>query len=168
MLYKLPIHPSIISQGWDNADQDPVQADVIDALFIKRAATSKKQAMLMPYRSSLKISHGRFTQNGNLETGGLKKFDQTAKTSNSAVRSVINAARQMQDLFPDQAIQTIENAGDNATLNAAQVNSLLAHQVLGTLSQTAKATCRTRCFTSWYKTEQFHRSCSPSLISSSP
>ncbi|KAF2010748.1 hypothetical protein BU24DRAFT_471781 [Aaosphaeria arxii CBS 175.79] len=137
MLYKLPTHPSIISQdpldalGWDNADQDPVQADVIDALLRKASSSIEEagNAGALPklIEDPSWTSHG----NGKLETRGLKQFLQNAKISNSAVRSVINAARQMQDLFPDHAIQTIENAGNNATLNAVQVNSLLAHQVLG-------------------------------------
>ena len=159
MLYQLPTDPVIISAdplGVLDKD-DSSQVEVLSALFDAArsdlaSGASPKTVIPTLVEDIAYIVHG----NGALDTGGLRKFLSEKGTPPAAAVALLLAARGLSACFPTHHLTTLEKENDRVGFSGAQVNSLLAHQFLGTLAQAAGTDWGRPDFTSWFASEPAH------------
>ncbi|KAF2260477.1 hypothetical protein CC78DRAFT_584765 [Lojkania enalia] len=164
MRYLLPTHLSIKSDDPLSvlAKDDAPQAEVLDALLATALVRLRSSTLVVDILQSL-IEDLAYTihGNGSIDTANLRKYiDRSVSslyTCPATVENVVHAARSLPSLFPEQSLYTPCSDGDIVACNGAQIDALLAHQLLGTLSQPSGATWGLPDFTSWFAANPAHR-----------
>ncbi|KAF2503078.1 hypothetical protein BU16DRAFT_28439 [Lophium mytilinum] len=162
MTYLLPTHLSLsCSDPLGICDEeDPTQADVLSQL-IHEARIAPGVSSLATLIEDIAYSiHG----NGRLDTSHLRYLLRTNWTDQyvAALQNLLESALRVPDLFDKSALNTLNGPNISSTIpnfpssssvvqfTGPQINALLAHQFLGTLSQPAGNTWGLPCFTSWF------------------
>ena len=164
-MYFLPTHPSLTSAdplGVCDADLDRVpQAAVLDCLMKtaqEKLPEDSIQALSNLIQDVVYSLHG----NGDGRTYNLNQVlnDLVASRDfdvHKSLQSVIQAAQNLSSSWPDGTITHLgEDSCERIECSGDQVNSLLAHQVLGSLAQPSKSTYDIQCFTFWYGAGLLH------------
>jgi hypothetical protein len=95
-------------------------------------------------------------QNGTLDTSRLESLLKTSAeryhwiADFDSILEILNSARNLPGLLPSADLPQLSSDCHFAHFNGDIVNSLLAHQMLGTLYQPAGNTWGLPCFTPWY------------------
>jgi poly(ADP-ribose) glycohydrolase len=159
MSYQLPTNPAVISKDPLSVldKEDPSQAEVLSALLettlvALRSHTSPVNIIPSLIEDLAYTIHGT----GSLNTGGLCKFLSEKPISCDVFISLLNAAQKLSVCFPEHCLTTLNESNDVAVFDGDQVNSLLAHQFLGTLFQSTGTDWGHPDFTSWFASEPAH------------
>lgn len=160
MTYQLPTDPSIFSSDplgiCDN--ECPSQALVLHQLINNVVDDLSANLLSLPtlIGDIAYIVHG----NGRLDTSHLRHFLSTDKSDETAgaARNLLTAALSLPQLFPANTITFLPSSptASCATYTGSQINSLLAHQFLGTLHQPSGNNWGIPCFTPWFAADPPH------------
>lgn len=157
MLYQLPTDPSIISEdplGILDAENPP-QAQVLSTLLetaVQSLSCGASTASVVP--TLIEDIAYTIHRNGSLPTDGLRRFLSNEKlfADSDALIILLRAAKALSL----HHLTVLGGENTKVTFSGAQVNSLLAHQFLGTLHQPKGTTWGLPDFTSWFTAEQAH------------
>ncbi|OCL04649.1 hypothetical protein AOQ84DRAFT_391380 [Glonium stellatum] len=161
MIYQLPTNPSIASSDPLGIcdDECPSQALVLQQLIENVVNDLPADLLLLPTL----IEDIAYTvhANGRLDTSCLRHFLYTNKSDGTvdAAQNLLKAALSLPQLFPTNTIATLpfpSSAATYASYTGFQINSLLAHQFLGTLQQPPSNNWGLPCFTSWFAANPAH------------
>jgi poly(ADP-ribose) glycohydrolase len=159
MFYQLPIDPAIIS--FDPLGildkEDPCQAEVLTALFETalgslNSGASPKTLIPTLIEDIAYTIHG----NGSLDTQGLRNFLSKEGTPSAVFVALLLAAQALPECFPNHHLTMLDGDNDQIEFHGTQVNTLLAHQFLGTLAQPKGTDWGRPDFTSWFASEPAH------------
>ncbi|KAF2817110.1 uncharacterized protein BDZ99DRAFT_564908, partial [Mytilinidion resinicola] len=162
MTYLLPTHPSLsCNDPLGICDvEDPIQADVLTQL-VHEARIAPGISSLTTLIEDIAYSiHG----NGRLDTSHLRQFLRTNWTDQYvvALQNLLESALLVPELFDTNSLDRLSGPNVSTTIpnspssspvvrfTGLQINALLAHQFLGTLSQPTGNTWGLPCFTSWF------------------
>jgi hypothetical protein len=160
MLYQLPHDPSI-----PNLDplgildvEDPSQPQVLEALYNSALEQLKYDAEDFKLTRLIEDISYTVHGNGSLDTSTLANFiiRQKSPASARSYENLLAAARDLSKHFPSHSLQPLKQDGDEITFSGSQMNSLLAHQLLGTLSQPHGTDWGRPDLTAWYAGEPAH------------
>ena len=161
MTYQLPTDPSIFSSDPLGIcdDECPSQALVLHQLINNAVDDLSANLLLLPTL----IEDIAYTvhDNGRLDTSYLRHFLYTDKSDKTvgAARNLLSAALSLPQLFPANTITVLPASSPTvscATYTGSQINSLLAHQFLGTLHQPSGNNWGLPCFTPWFAADPPH------------
>ncbi|KAF2006052.1 hypothetical protein P154DRAFT_518268 [Amniculicola lignicola CBS 123094] len=165
MSYILPTHPSL-------SNDDPLGVLDVEAASQSAVLDRRLETALTQLRSTNPVAgpskilpsliediaytvHG----NGSIDTTALKEFlhqQDPIPSCYESILSILLAAQNLPMQFPSNTLAILKEDGDTVTCNGAQINSLLAHQLLGTLNQSKETTWGIPCFTEYYKSGPAH------------
>lgn len=158
MLYQLPTDPGIPSTDPLGIldKEDPSQVEVLSALFetaLHAVASGAAKTLIPSLIEDIAYTvHG----NGTLDTRGLRNFLSKEPTSPEPFTILLRAAQALPALFSTHYLTTLDEVNDRVEISGSQVNSLLAHQFLGTLTQPQGTDWGRPDFTSWFASEPAH------------
>ena len=159
MLYQLPTNPAIISADPLGIldEEDRPQAEVLDALIETAlsslaSAASPKDVIPALIENIAYTVHG----NGSLDIRGLRNFLSEESIAPAPFMVLLRAAQSLSTHFPTHHLTTLDEINQRIELSGTSVNSLLAHQFLGTLAQPKSTEWGRPDFTSWYASEPAH------------
>lgn len=164
MTYQLPTDPSIFSSDPLGIcdDECSSQTLVLHQLINNALDDLSVNLLLLPtlIEDIAYTVHG----NGRLDTSHLRHFLYTDKSDETAdaARNLLTAALSLLQLFPANTITFLPSSSATAscaTYTGSQINSLLAHQFLGTLHQPSGNNWGPPCFTPWFAADPPHTSC---------
>lgn len=160
MLYYLPYDPSV-----RNSDplgvldvEDASQPQVLEALY--NAALDELNHDHKDFKLASLIEDIAYTVHGDgsLDTSTLSAFtaQQNSPVSDRALKNFLISARDLPNQFKSHYFQTLEHDGDEIMLSGSQINSLLAHQLSGTLSMPQRTDWGRPDLTAWYAGDPAH------------
>ncbi|KAF2799782.1 hypothetical protein K505DRAFT_370732 [Melanomma pulvis-pyrius CBS 109.77] len=162
MSYLLPTHPSIpCDDPLGVLDvENPLQYQVLEKMLqssLARIASNSPPAVVVP--TLIEDIAYTIHRNGTIDIENLRQFlsRDASGTSAKTVQYLLFAAQHLSERFRSQLLETLDAGRDTVTYTGAQVDSLLAHQFLGTLSQPEGNTWGLPCFTSWFVSDPAHR-----------
>jgi hypothetical protein len=165
--YLLPTHPSLTLEDrfsiLDGDDQESAvpQSELLNALLAKSLSSlghaSPTKVLIDLIEDIASLVH----DDGSIDTGFLSDYMNSRRDDESRaeyslhdiVRSILVTAQSMAEVFQlrfHSIPQLGKTGASNVELTGEEVNVLLAHQLLGTLSQPEGNTWGIPCFTSWY------------------
>jgi poly(ADP-ribose) glycohydrolase len=158
--YKLPSHPTITSL-------DPLSLTEIDdpsAWAVVTASITTFQATHSTFwdlPNLIKDLAYSLYNNGHVDTGYLLRFltstypNPSSSASRQILDAILDSALELPNLFPTQEIPYLSDSNTSLELDREQVNTLVAHQILGTLKPPVGNTwgCTFLC---WYSEPQPH------------
>lgn len=161
MSYLLPTHPSISCDDplgvldVENALQHQVLERMLQA-SLARIASNAPPAEVVP--SLIEDSAYTIHRSGTIDVENLRQFlhRDASGSSTKAVQYLLFAAQRLSERFCSQLLETLDEGRDTVTHSGAQVDSLLAHQFLGTLFQPEGNTWGLPCFTPWFVSDPAH------------
>lgn len=159
MPYQLPTHPAILNNdplGIIEADDVP-QAQVLDTLLdaaVTRLTLQNAADTLTTLVEDVAYTiHG----NGSINTENLRQFLRREESpAPQTIVSLLSAARNLSERFPTHSLEQLKEDGDITRYNGGQVDSLLAHQFLGSLPQPEGTSWGLPCFTDWFAGDPAH------------
>ncbi|KAF2732869.1 hypothetical protein EJ04DRAFT_300226 [Polyplosphaeria fusca] len=162
MQYLLPTHPSIRNNDplGISDSENPLQADVLDTII--STALSRLYASNTPIEQTLRtvIEEIAYTihGNGSIDTRFLQEqlTKEPGLAFSDSFPGLLNASRTLAEQFPTHTLEPLRAAGDTVTCSGSQINALLAHQYLGTLSQHEGVTWGRPDLTSWFAGDPAH------------
>jgi hypothetical protein len=159
MLYQLPTHPGINSLDPLGIldKEDPTQAEVLAALFETALTTlssgvSPKSLIPALIEDIAYTVHG----DGSIDTGGLRNFLSEENTPPAPFVALLRAGQGLPSCFAAHSLRTLDETTNRLVFLGSQVNSLLAHQFLGTLAQPIGTDWGRPDFTSWFASKPAH------------
>jgi hypothetical protein len=159
-MYYLPNHPSLTTVDplgiCDEIQERPVRhADVLEAILENASKAPDSPTFITLLQDIAYTLHG----DGKLETGHLKLFLSQSvahERLQTPITNLLKSAKKLPDCFPSGTLSTLSEHGGVISLSGEEVNILLAHQALGSLSKPVSNTWGLPCFTSWYRSDPAH------------
>ncbi|KAF2119418.1 hypothetical protein BDV96DRAFT_642443 [Lophiotrema nucula] len=161
MPYLLPSHPSLKSDDPLGIldTEDGLQWDVLDALLQAATKHATKQPPAEVFPALIEDIAYSLHSNGSMLIENLRSYLLKLEVPSWYAFACLNlliAAKNLAQRFPDGVLHPLHLDGDAVTYNGKQINSLLAHQALGSLGSPEGTSWGLPDFTSWYKGNPAH------------